>query len=86
VPTLSAFDATAALAGGALKMNVPVRALTGTLEDEWGGAHPWVLGDYFDASRAAVTRQLYARISRYKPVDYPSTRGPQRGLARLLES
>ena len=36
MPTLSAFDATAALAGGALKMNVPVRALTGTLEDEWG--------------------------------------------------
>ena len=24
---------------------------------------------------ALVTRQLYARISGYKPVDYPSTRG-----------
>ena len=36
MPTLSAFDATAALAGGALKMNVPVRALTGTWEDERG--------------------------------------------------
>ena len=90
MPTLSTFDANAALAGGALKMNVPVRALTGTWGDE-RGAHPWVLGDYLDGSRAAVTRQLYACISRYKPVDRLSSEaarraGPPSSRPRTLAS
>ena len=44
-PTLNAFDVSAALAGGALKMNVPVSKGTRPAhgEDE-RGAHPWVLG------------------------------------------
>ena len=63
MPTLSAFDATAALAGGALKMNVPVRALTGTLEDEWGAL---IHGYSGTISTLAVlrSRDSYTRVYR----------------------